>query len=645
MDLRNAHKKYDNIFWFLLDGLRPDFLHINDKEENQNFIDKLCSRGTIFDRVVSAGGGTFTAMHAVFSALLPSYNGVTGWDMSALRSFNQDIFTVADYFQLAGYDTFRYADVDRTRETPMSGFKRWEGGGYKFGRVLRNTRLAKTERRNRFIEEVNLCKNHKFVYQHSYLLHELNNDMKTCWTSDNYAKYIEDTAKEFEKNFYEYEIGKNDLVIVSSDHGVILDMDFIKDRAVNGSRQYEQSINSFFALIGEDIPSQRLSQPVSALDEASTVLHLALGEEIPVAGQGTDRNDYIFQGTYENDIFFREIGTWGTAREMWSSVKSDMYCLRDGKWKYAYGTKDARCEWLMDLEKDEDYKVNLKDQYPELTGKYHQILKEKFEGAERFQYQSPLGFSKVDIIPVFSLILNIDEMESATIESLLDMSGPYHELIVKKSETTWKYHNQYKMRYVESFDAEKLQEICRGEWLVWITENGEWSEYFLSDLYRYIKCHRSRNVKIVGGHYTAVRKEDAENFDGIELCEENEVRDIRYLHKDDLDRKYILFGCGDIGKEAVSYFGDANVAFFADNNAGMTGREVCGKRVLSFEEMKAVHQDYTLMITTKAVYTNEISRQFEENGIYDYWKFEEYERKNPESCWESGYRVVKNEPK
>ena len=33
MDLRNAHKKYDNIFWFLLDGLRPDFLHINDKEE------------------------------------------------------------------------------------------------------------------------------------------------------------------------------------------------------------------------------------------------------------------------------------------------------------------------------------------------------------------------------------------------------------------------------------------------------------------------------------------------------------------------------------------------------------------------------------------------------------------------------------
>ena len=70
MDLRNAHKKYDNIFWFLLDGLRPDFLHINDKEENQNFIDKLCSRGTIFDRVVSAGGGTFTAMHAVFSALL-----------------------------------------------------------------------------------------------------------------------------------------------------------------------------------------------------------------------------------------------------------------------------------------------------------------------------------------------------------------------------------------------------------------------------------------------------------------------------------------------------------------------------------------------------------------------------------------------
>lgn len=645
MDIRNVCKKFNNIYWFLIDGLRPDFLHIDEKKQNQNFIDQLCSGGTVFDHVVTAGGGTFTSMHAIFTALLPSYNGVTGWDKSALRSFNQEIFSIADYLQLAGYETFRYDDLDLSRETPMSGFKRWEGGGYKVGRVLRNTRLMKTERRDHFIEEVNLCKKHKFVYQHLGLLHELNNEMGTCWTSDDYAKNVEVTAKEFEKIFNEYDIGEKDLVIVSSDHGVILDMDFIKDKAENGSRQYEQSVNAFFALIGENIPSQSLSKPIAALDEVPTILHLVLGEGLPISGQGNDRYDYLFFGRYQNDIFFREIGTWGTAREMWSSTKSDTYYLRDGKWKYVYGIKDPRCEWLINLEENQDYEVNLKDQYPELVEKYHQLLKEKFDGAKSFQYQVPFDFCKADIIPVFSLILDINVIENATIESLLDMSGPYYELIVKESEMTLKYRNQYKMRYVESFDPKNLQERCRGEWLVRLTENGEWSEYFLSDLYRYIQCHRNRNVKIVGEHYTAVRKEEVGNCngEGIELRENNQVRDIRYLHKDKLDKKYILFGCGDIGKEAVDYFGAFNVAFFADNNAGMTGREICGKRVLSFEEMKAIRQDYTIMITTKAVYANEISKQLEDNGIYDYWRFEEYERSNPESCWESGYRVVKGE--
>lgn len=126
----------------------------------------------------------------------------------------------------------------------------------------------------------------------------------------------------------------------------------------------------------------------------------------------------------------------------------------------------------------------------------------------------------------------------------------------------------------------------------------------------------------------------------VKLYEENRVRDIRYLHRSDADKKYILFGCGYIGKRAVDYFGAANVAYFADNNAAMAGQEVCGKKVLSFDEMKAIRQDYTIMITTKAMYAAEISKQLEDNGIYDYWRFEEYERHEPDSCWESGYRVI-----
>lgn len=642
--MKYISKKYNNIYWFLIDGLRPDFLHINGGEGEKNFIDRMLEKGSLFNNVITAGSGTHTSMHAVFSALLPSYNGAVGWDKETLRQFRQDIFTLADYFQLAGYETFRYGDALGEKAVPLSGFKRWESGGYKLERILSNTELTKTERRDRFIEEVNLCSRSKFVYHHLLLLHELSGRMGRCWSSDGYAQNIEVMAKEFEKIYYDYDIGENDLVIISSDHGVILDMDYIKDKAENGHRQYEQSVKAFFAMIGEGIPSQCLSQPISALDESPTVSHLVFEGEMPMPGQGIDQYDHLYGGKCQERIFYREDAAWGAA---WKSSESNLFYLRDGKWKYVYGTQDPQSEWLMDLEENQDYEVNLKDKYPEIAGKYRQMLKEQFDGAKSYSYQSPFAFTKADINPAFSLILDIKEIEKVTMESLLDMSGPYYELIVKESEMTLAYRNQYKMRYVDSFDPEKLQESCRGEWLVWLAENGEWSEYFLSDLYRYLQCHRNRNVKISGEHYTAMRKDEIGICagGGVKLYEEKRVRDIRYLHRSDADKKHILFGCGYLGKKAVDYFGAANVAFFVDNNAGMTGREVCGKRVLSFDEMKGIHQDYTIMITTKAAYAAEIGKQLEDNGIHDYQRFEEYERREPDSCWESGYRVVKNEHK
>ena len=159
-------KKYDNIFWFLIDGLRPDFLHLCEEQSQKNYIDKILSNATVFNNVLTAGAGTHTSMHSIFTSLLPSYNGASGWEKRALRNFKREIFTLADYFQLAGYETFRYCDTIEERAVPMSGFKRWEASGYNTGRVLENTDMVKTERRNRFVEEVNLCKKNKFIYHH-----------------------------------------------------------------------------------------------------------------------------------------------------------------------------------------------------------------------------------------------------------------------------------------------------------------------------------------------------------------------------------------------------------------------------------------------------------------------------------------------
>ena len=95
-------------------------------------------------------------------------------------------------------------------------------------------------------------------------------------------------------------------MIISADHGVMLDKDYMHDGLVNGDRQYEETVISFFAMIGKGIKEQVLSKPVSALDEAPTLLHVALNQSM--SGQGIDRFDYMQNGIYKESIFFRENG-------------------------------------------------------------------------------------------------------------------------------------------------------------------------------------------------------------------------------------------------------------------------------------------------------------------------------------------------
>ena len=554
-----CEKKYDNVYWFLLDGLRPDFLHIGDKKSTeQNFFDKLLERGTVFNNVVTTGAGTFTSMHSIFTSLLPSYNGATGWTKTALRKFNQNIFTIADYFQLGGNETYVYADTDGDKPVPLSGFKIWESCGYR--NIIKTTNMGRTERYRKFIEEINRRQRGKFIYYHTDLLHDLNCGLGEVWNSEKYAENISRTAEEFETLFADHRITGNDLVIISADHGVILDKDFLQDGIRNGDRQYEETVISFFAIIGKGIKAQVLSQPISALDEAPTLLHIALNQSMP--GQGVDRYDYMQNGVYRESIFFREKNTYCADSKDQSPLESDIFYVRDGKWKYVYGVNDPRCEWLIDLENDGDYQINLVDKYPELVKKYKTILKERFSKCIGFQYISNLGFDKRVLEKKFSLVLNVDQICKETMESLLDLGGAYHEIILYGKEDEYpEYRDNYKVKIVEKSNKNKIDELCSGEWIVLISENGEWSGYFLSDLYRYIQGYEEETVRITNKNFLAVKKKDLNNAECKKLEVKGEIRTITYACKDDKGKRYILFGCGKIGKRALEYLGKEIVLY------------------------------------------------------------------------------------
>ncbi len=605
--------KYNNVFWFLIDGLCPDYLNLcGNSDVNNNFLDQLMSKGLVFNNVVTTASGTHTSMHSIFTSLMPSYNGATGWTREALRNFNQEIFTVADYFQLAGYETFRYCDADGERTVPMSGFRRWESSGYKIKDILLNTNLTKCNRRDRFIEEINICSKPKFVYHHVELLHELNGILGSLWKQEDYIINISKTAKEFEKLFNEYIISEKDLVIVSSDHGVILDKDFMMDGILNGERHYEQSTKSIFALIGEGIEPQIFDFPVSSLDEAPTILKIVL--DIDIDGQGRDLQKCVKSQNSYQDIYFREKGTYFSKPELQNPLFSDVYCVREGKWKYVFGTRDVRCEWLINLEDNNDYEINLINKYPEIRNKYREMIEQYTIDARKFKYSSRIGNKKDLITPFFSLIMKVDKIQEDTVESLLDLGGPYYEVIVQTlPNNSIKNKRNYKLKTINSLDG--LENYCTGEWIVYIQRNGEWSEYFLSDLYRYIQCHRKEYAKVLGENFVAVKKEYLKTSKII-LRPGDDVREL------DMPKKYILFGCGKIGYEALQHFGRDNVYCFADNNSNIVGKYVENKEIISFEMLKKIYKDYTVVISTNVINMLEIKEQFETYNIEDFVFYE-----------------------
>lgn len=87
-----------------------------------------------------------------------------------------------------------------------------------------------------------------------------------------------------------------------------------------------------------------------------------------------------------------------------------------------------------------------------------------------------------------------------------------------------------------------------------------------------------------------------------------------------LGNKLILYGAGNVGAEALDYFGERSVAFFADSNPEKHGELYYGKRVLSGKEAKIYAENgYTVIIT--GINYAAIAHSMHREGINSYYVF------------------------
>ena len=71
----------------------------------------------------------------------------------------------------------------------------------------------------------------------------------------------------------------------------------------------------------------------------------------------------------------------------------------------------------------------------------------------------------------------------------------------------------------------------------------------------------------------------------------------------------------------MKYFGKERVQYFVDNNSALHGTMKEDVRVISFEELKEVHESYEIVISASSQITIALAQQLEASGIKRYLLF------------------------
>lgn len=90
------------------------------------------------------------------------------------------------------------------------------------------------------------------------------------------------------------------------------------------------------------------------------------------------------------------------------------------------------------------------------------------------------------------------------------------------------------------------------------------------------------------------------------------------LNENNREKRYIVYGCGEIGTEALAVIGRDNVAYFCDNSRDKIGTYVLGKKVIDSDTLIKLVPQYIIMIAANTRNALEISKQLESYKVSDY---------------------------
>ena len=347
-----------NIILINIDGFRKDKIDLCPSlkflKENSNY----------FSEMYTSAPYTFASLHAIFSGMYPSKNGVNGY-YNIFKFKKNEIRTFPELLQKHGYYTCY--DIIDDSVIPAQGFSEKN--------VFDEKTVNFKERHANIIKELS-SKKKFFLFLHYTEIHKrlvdaviqkykqesnddefFNKQKENNERFNSYLPYCDEYIKTILETLEQQKIHENTILILFSDHGTSLGEK--KGEKFYGVFVYDYTINVFCMLKIPHSKKQTFANQCRTIDIFPTILDLAGIPKDSVSNfQGKSLIPFLENNEEKDrDVFVETGGLYGP----WPSPeKHNVFCVKSNGKKLIYNEKPQTWEYY-DLELDPREENNLYD--------------------------------------------------------------------------------------------------------------------------------------------------------------------------------------------------------------------------------------------------------------------------------------------
>jgi len=347
--------KDHNIILVNLDGLR------RDKINRLKTFDLLKEESYFFENMNTVAPYTFASLHAVFSGMYPSKNGVNGY-YNIFRFKKDKIKTITEFLQDAGFYTS--CDVIDDSVIPRQGFNEFN--------IFDEKTVNFIERHSKIIKDLSDKKKFflflHYTETHRNLVREVVRKQKQESNDDEYFNSLKENSDRYDsylpscdeyilsliKTLKKCQIKEKTILIIFSDHGTSIGEK--KGEKFYGVFVYDYTLNVFCLINIPGIVPKNINKQCRTIDIFPTIMEIIQNSDINKDIQGKSLFELIDDPTKdERELFVETGGLYGP----WPSpTKPNVFCIRTNNKKLIYNDTPQTWEFY-DLEKDPFEKNNI----------------------------------------------------------------------------------------------------------------------------------------------------------------------------------------------------------------------------------------------------------------------------------------------